>query len=69
MASSAIAAPSPARETASTPAAMYCSPSPARIAWKAIRSVCSDDAQKRLTVHAGTDSSKPASSVALRPTL
>ena len=42
------------RETASTPAAMYWSPSPALIAWNAIRSVCSEEAQKRLTVVAGT---------------
>ena len=41
------------RETASTPAAMYWSPSPALIAWNAIRIVCSDEAQKRLTVVAG----------------
>ena len=41
------------RLTASTPAAMYWSPSPALIAWKAIRIVCSEDAQKRLTVVAG----------------
>ena len=41
------------RETASTPAATYWSPSPALIAWKAIRIVCSDEAQKRLTVVAG----------------
>jgi hypothetical protein len=45
---------SPKRETASTPAAMYWSPSPALIAWKAIRSVCSEEAQNRLTVVAGT---------------
>ena len=44
----------PKRETASTPAAMYWSPSPALIAWKAIRIVCSEEAQKRLTVVAGT---------------
>ena len=47
-------APSPVRETDSTPAATYWSPSPAVMAWKAMRSVCSDEAQKRLTVHAGT---------------
>ena len=52
--SSAMPAPSPVRETDSTPAAMYWSPSPAVTAWKAMRSVCSDEAQKRLTVHAGT---------------
>ena len=48
-----VAAPG-ARETASTPAAMYWSPSPALIAWKAMRIVCSDEAQKRLTDVAGT---------------
>ena len=32
---------------------MYWSPSPASIAWKAIRSVCSEEEQKRLTVTAG----------------
>ena len=42
------------RETASTPAAMYWSPSPAVIAWKAMRRVCSDEAQNRFTVVAGT---------------
>ena len=57
------------RETASTPAATYWSPSPALIAWKAIRIVCSDEAQKRFSVHAGTWWSSPASSAALRPTL
>ena len=46
--------PEAVRDTASTPAAMYWSPSPALIAWNAMRIVCSDDAQKRLTVHAGT---------------
>ena len=62
-------APSPARETASTPAAMYWSPSPALIAWEAMRIVFSDEAQKRLTVQPGTWWSSPASSAALRPTL
>ena len=32
---------------------MYWSPSPALIAWKAMRIVCSDDEQKRLSVSAG----------------
>ena len=36
------------------PAAMYWSPSPALIAWNAIRSACSEEEQKRLTVTAGT---------------
>ena len=62
-------APSPARETDSTPAATYWSPSPAAIAWKAIRMVWREDAQNRLTVVAGTWWSIPASSEALRPTL
>jgi hypothetical protein len=57
------------RDVHSTPAAMYWSPSPALIAWKAMRIVCSDEAQKRLTVTAGTWWSRPASSTALRPTL
>ena len=52
--SSIMPAPSPARETASTPAAMYWSPSPARMACEAIRIVISDEAQKRLTVQPGT---------------
>jgi hypothetical protein len=39
------------------------------IAWKAIRAVCSEEAQKRLTVVPGTWWSMPAMSVALRPTL
>jgi hypothetical protein len=34
--------------------ATYWSPSRAGIAWNAIRIVCSDDAQKRSSVHAGT---------------
>ena len=33
------------RETVSTPAETKTSPSPARIAWKAIRVVCSEEAQ------------------------
>ncbi|BBX20588.1 hypothetical protein MDUV_54480 [Mycolicibacterium duvalii] len=41
------------RETVSTPAEMNASPSPALIAWKAIRVVCSDDEQYRLTVVPG----------------
>ena len=39
--------------TSSTPAEMYASPSPARIAWKAMRVVCSDDAQYRVIVVPG----------------
>ena len=41
------------RLTHSTPAEMYTSPSPALIAWKAIRVVCSEDEQYRLTVVPG----------------
>jgi hypothetical protein len=33
---------------------MYWSPSPAVIAWNPMRIACSDDAQKRLMVAAGT---------------
>src|SRR5881397_2372347 len=40
-----------------------------RMAFHAIRIVCSEDAQKRLTVVAGTWWSIPASSAALRPML
>ena len=45
--------PLASRLTHSTPAEMYTSPSPALIAWKAIRVVCSDDEQYRLTVVPG----------------
>ena len=41
----------------------------AAIAWKAIRSACSEEAQKRFTVHPGTCAGRPASNSALRPTL
>ena len=37
--------PMPNRDTVSTPAEMNTSPSPALIAWNAIRVVCSDDEQ------------------------
>ena len=37
--------PLPNRETVSTPAETNTSPSPALIAWKAIRVVCTDEAQ------------------------
>jgi hypothetical protein len=43
-----------ARDTASDPPAMYWSPSPALIAWNAMRIDCSDDAQNRLSVTPGT---------------
>ena len=39
--------------THSTPAEMNASPSPALMAWNAIRVVCSDDEQYRLTVVPG----------------
>ena len=39
--------------THSTPAEMYASPSPALMAWNAMRIVCSDDEQYRLTVVPG----------------
>ena len=42
------------RDTVSTPAARNTSPSPARIACAAIRAVCSDDEQYRVTVTPGT---------------
>src|SRR6266851_7028185 len=51
----------------STPAATYASPSPARIAWNAIRIVCRLDAQKRFTVVPGTVSGSSASRAARRP--
>jgi hypothetical protein len=38
------------RETVSTPAETNALPSPALIAWNAIRMVCSDDEQYRFTV-------------------
>jgi hypothetical protein len=41
------------RDTISTPAETNTSPSPALIAWNAIRVVCSDDAQYRVSVAAG----------------
>ena len=41
------------RDTVSTPAEMNTSPSPALIAWNAIRVVCTDDEQYRVTVAPG----------------
>jgi hypothetical protein len=41
------------RDTVSTPALMNTSPSPALIAWKAIRVVCRLEAQYRVTVQPG----------------
>jgi len=52
----ASAVPLPNRDTVSTPAEMNTSPSPALIAWNAIRVVCSDDEQYRLTVVPGRKS-------------
>jgi hypothetical protein len=49
--------PRASRETHSTPAETNTSPSPARMAWKAIRVVCRDDAQYRVSVAAGRPSS------------
>lgn len=48
---------------------MYWSPSPALIAWKAVRMVCSDEAQKRFVVTPGTSNGSPARSAALRAML
>src|ERR1700761_417797 len=56
------------RETHSTPAAMNTSPSPALIAWYAIRVDCSDDEQYRLTVVPGTPS-RPSMTAATRAML
>ncbi len=56
------------RDTVSTPAEMKASPSPALIAWKAIREVCSDDEQYRLTVVPGRKS-KPSSTATTRARL
>ena len=44
------------RDTVSTPAEMNALPSPALIAWNAIRVVCSDDEQYRFTVVPGRKS-------------
>ncbi len=44
------------RETVSTPAEMNTSPSPALIAWNAIREVCTDDEQYRVIVAPGSRS-------------
>jgi hypothetical protein len=44
------------RETVSTPAEMNTSPSPALMAWNAIRVVCSDEAQYRVSVAPGRKS-------------
>ncbi|OPZ52307.1 MAG: hypothetical protein BWY91_02368 [bacterium ADurb.BinA028] len=55
-------------DTHSTPPERNTSPSPALIAWKAIRVVCTDEAQNRLTVEAGRWS-KPASTAMTRAML
>src|SRR5829696_5218169 len=44
----------------------YASPSPARIAWNAIRIVCREEAQNRLTVVPGTLAGRPARSAERR---
>jgi hypothetical protein len=46
--------PWPNRLTHSTPAEMNTSPSPALMAWKAIRVVCSDEEQYRVIVVPGS---------------
>ena len=56
------------RDTHSTPAEMNTSPSPALIAWYAIRVVCSDEEQYLLTVVPGT-SSRPSSTATTRAML
>src|SRR5215472_8253686 len=56
------------RDTHSTPAEMNTSPSPALIAWKAIRVVCSDDEQYRVTVVPGRWSN-PSMTATTRPML
>ena len=56
------------RDTISTPAEMKQSPSPALIAWKAIRVVCSDDEQYRVMVVPGRWS-KPSMTATTRPML
>src|SRR5213080_3562960 len=56
----------PERLIDSTPAAIPSEISPAPIAWAIPIVAVSDDAQKRLTVYAGTSSGKPAASAAQR---
>src|SRR5580658_5022273 len=60
-------APNWKRLTVSTPPARNTSPSPALMAWAAMRMVWSDDEQYRLTVTPGT--STPARRAATRATL
>ena len=68
---SSLAPPAPAQsvycETHSTPAEMKMSPSPALMAWKAIRVVWAEEAQKRLIVAAGvaSRSSRVATTLAM----
>src|SRR3954468_22991880 len=62
------AAPNWNRETVSTPAATNTSPSPALMAWDAMRIACSDDEQYRFTVTPGT-SGIPARMAATRAAL
>src|SRR4051812_2645508 len=61
-------APNWNRETVSTPAHTNTSPSPARIAWAAMRIACNEDEQYRLTVTPGT-SGMPARMAATRAAL
>jgi hypothetical protein len=60
--------PLPKRDTVSTPAETKTSPSPALIAWNAIRVVCTDEAQYRVIVAPGTWS-MPLSTLTIRPML
>ena len=53
----------------STPPAIYRSPSPARMARKAVFTAVKPEAHSRLNVTAGTVCGKPASKVAMRATL
>ena len=56
----------PERDMDSTPAASPTSSSPLRMAWAREMAPESEEAQKRLTVTAGTESGKPAASAAQR---
>jgi hypothetical protein len=56
----------PERDIDSTPPARPTASSPLRMAWETLIAPVSDDAQKRLTVTAGTESGKPAASAAQR---
>jgi hypothetical protein len=58
-----------ARDMLSTPPATNTSPSPAQMAWKAERTACSPEPQRRFTVCPATETGIPASSHAMRATL